>query len=542
GTNIATVDWTVTGPQVVALWYEETSVTAVDTCFGTSDTLYITINPSPATGPISGPINVCVSDSGSFSVVGTANSTYNWLINGGTILSGNGTNSITANWTAGTIIISVVETNSYGCVGDTVSLTVTVHALPNVSAGSDVSVCNGLGVQLNASGGVSYVWSPSTGLSNSTIANPIASPTVATNYIVYVTDTFGCKNSDTVLVSVNALPVITITPNSPLCYLSSIQLNASANGATSYQWSPPTGLSSTTISSPVANPTTTTTYTVVVTDINTCVSSSSVTITVNPLPTITASVSTDTICAGASATLSANGGASYVWSPTNNLNNSAANSPVITAPTGISSVTLFSYTVTGTDANGCKNTANVSFEVNPTPEASFTVDDANLDSLTCFGYTGSLHNTSVNANTYQWILPGGTSTDVNPQVQLALSGDNNIVLIATNNMCRDTFSLDFTSTAVAQLFTKLPNVFTPNGDIKNECFDFGSHFNLKDCSQWEVYNRWGEKVFTSSPAKACWNGKKDGTGKELPAGTYYILVNISGQSYKGTITLIRKTE
>jgi len=536
GTSTVTVDWTVPGPQVVALWYDETSITAVDTCFGTSDTLYVTINPAPATSPISGPLDACISDSGSFSVVSTSGSTYNWLINGGTILSGNGTNAITADWPgAGTVTVSVIETNSYGCVGDTVSITVTVHSLPAANAGADVDVCTGQGVQLTASGGVSYVWDPPTGLSSTTIANPIASPVNTTSYTVFVTDVYGCKNSDTVLVTVNGLPNITLTPNSAVCIGNSIQLNA--GGGNAYHWSPGGSLNNPNISNPVATPNSTTTYTVIVTDQNTCVDSASVTITVNALPVIIASIQDTIICDGASTTLSASGGVSYSWSPPDNLSNANIQNPVANPPVN----TI--YTVTGTDANGCSNSDNVKVWIHVVPQASFIVNDGTLGGLTCEGYSGSLQNTSVDALDYQWIFPdGSTSPYQNPNVQLNLSGNNTITLIAYNKMCSDTTSIDFMSTAIDQLFGKMPNIFTPNGDDHNDRFKLGSIIHLENCSEWEVYNRWGERVFKSSPSVDHWNGMKDNTGKLVPEGTYYLVLKIADKSYKGTITLIRSKE
>lgn len=533
GTSNVTVDWTAIGPTIVALWYEETSITAVDTCFGTSDTLYVTINPAPTTSPISGPTGICVSDSGSFSVNFTSSSTYNWFITGGTILSGNGSNSITANWTgSGTATISVIETNVYGCIGDTVSITITINALPAANAGPDVSVCIGQGVQLNATGGISFVWFPPTGLSNINIPNPIASPTIATVYTVLVTDANGCKNTDSVIVSVNPLPIITLISDSDVCIGNSIQLFA--GGGTVFLWSPAGTLNNPNISNPVATPTITTTYTVIVTDQNTCVDSASVTITVNPLPTITA-IGDTTICAGTSASLLAGGGISYSWSPSSSLNNSNIANPVATPQS------TTTYTVTGTDVNGCSNDDQVTVSINVQPEASFTVDDANLAALNCAGYTANLVNTSTDAFNYVWLSDNGDtiSTLVNPQIQLNLSGSNNITLVAINNMCQDTFMLDFASTAIEQLFNMMPNVMTPNDDGKNDCFDFGNLIDLKDCSDWQVFNRWGEPVFYGSSGQPCWNGKKDNSGKELPSGTYFVIVKIAEQSYKGTITLIR---
>ncbi len=531
GTNSVNVIWTTTGPATVALWYQETSITTVDTCFGTSDTLYVTLNPAPITGAINGPAGICVSDTGTFSVTNTAGSSYNWTITGGNVVSGNGTNSITANWNgSGNAVVTVIETNSFGC-SDTVSYNVTVNTLPNVSAGTDTEVCLGQGVTLNASGGVNYSWSPSTGLSNPNVFNPVASPSSSTVYAVLVTDANGCKNTDSVLVTVNPLPVITLTPNSSICIGSNIQLNA--GGGSSYQWSPASSLDNAGISNPVASPSATTTYTVIVTDQNTCVDSANVTIIVNPLPTITAMGDT-TICEGTGVTLNANGGVTYVWSPATTLNNPNIQNPVATpaVPT--------TYTVTGTDGNGCSNTDEVTINLNIVPDASFIVIDGELTELTCNGYTAKLQNTSTNALLYEWHLPGGTiSSEENPELPLNLSGVNVIMLVATNNMCNDTAIVNYESTAISKLFKNIPNVFTPNNDGKNDCFNLGDNIDLKNCSSWQVFNRWGKKVFSSSAEQPCWNGKKNNTGDELSPGAYYLVLTIAGKTYQGSINLIR---
>lgn len=533
GTNSVNVDWTVSGPATVLLWYQETSITSVDTCFGSSDTLTITINPIPSTSAISGSLGVCISDSGTFSVTNTLGSSYNWTVNGGTLLSGNGTNSINAgNFVAsGTAIITVTETNSLGCIGNVVNYSLNVNSLPNANAGSDVSVCIGQGVYLNATGGNIYLWSPSTGLSDPNSATPFANPTTATNYIVLVTDSNGCKNTDSVLVSVNSLPNVTLTSNSAICIGNSIQLNA--GGGNSYQWYPGSTLSNDTINNPLANPTLTTTYTVVVTDGNTCVDSATVTITVNPLPI--PFVNADTlICAGTNAQLFASGGVSYVWTPSATLNNANAQNPIASpnVPT--------TYLVTVTDANGCSADTSTTVNININPQADFSVNDGDLSDVTCAGYDGTLTNNSIDALTYLWIFPdGSTSTDINPQVQFNLSGSNIITLIATNNVCNDTAVIDFASTIIGDIFSNIPNIFTPNGDGLNDCFDLGNEVNLSECSRFEVFNRWGKKVFESSSSHPCWNGKKDGNGNDLSDGTYYIVVQVADKTYHGSVTLVR---
>ncbi|MBL0341104.1 MAG: gliding motility-associated C-terminal domain-containing protein [Bacteroidetes bacterium] len=530
GTNTVTIDWTAPGPQTVLLWYEETSTTTTNVCFGTSDTLSILINPAPSTSAIAGPVNVCVNDSGSFSVTNTFGSTYAWTVTGATLINGNGSNTINVNWPAtGTITISIVETNSYGCIGDTVTLPVVVNGLPAANAGPDAGVCIGQAIQLNATGGVNYVWTPATGLNNTTIADPLASPTTSTVYTVLVTDANGCRNDDSVLVTVNALPVITITPNSGVCIGSNIQL--SAGGGNVYQWSPASTLDNPNSATPFANPTVNTTYTVIVTDGNGCVDSATVNITVNPLPIAVASADT-LICAGTTASLSASGGVSFSWTPTQGLNNGTISNPTATPSSNTT------YTVTVTDINGCQDDEQVVIDLNDQPISSFSVDGDAL-SANCDGIQATLINTSQDALNYTWIFPDGTtSTEVNPLYSFGFY-NTNVTLIAYNNICSDTTQLNYSGALLDDVFKDISNVFTPNGDGLNDCFDLGTKYNFSDCSSMKVFNRWGEEVFTLKPGATCWNGKKNGNGEDLPSGSYFLSVHIAGKKYSGTITLIR---
>jgi len=81
------------------------------------------------------------------------------------------------------------------------------NALPTISAGSDEIICQGDGVQLTATGGVSYTWSPTTGLSPTTGSPVTATPGSTLTYTVTGTDGNGCINTDSVQVIVNPVPV-----------------------------------------------------------------------------------------------------------------------------------------------------------------------------------------------------------------------------------------------------------------------------------------------------------------------------------------------
>ena len=178
----------------------------------------------------------------------------------------------------GIYIVSLTAIDSASCnIIDSTFITITVLASPSASAGNDTTVCSGP-VQLTASGGTTYLWTPSIGLSNPNIANPIANPTTTSTYIVEVSNG-ACSDFDTITIYSGA-PVV-VSSNQTICAGDSVGLTSS--GGITYSWTPSAGLGSSSIANPVASPTTTTTYTVTATDANGCTGSASVTIVVNPI-------------------------------------------------------------------------------------------------------------------------------------------------------------------------------------------------------------------------------------------------------------------
>lgn len=112
-------------------------------------------------------------------------------------------------------------------------------------AGDDAALCAGSSLNLNASGGVSYSWLPTTGLSNASIANPVAAPTSTTTYTVYVTDANGCTQPDQITITVNPIPSAPVaSSNSPVNLNGSIELTASTVNMAFYNWTGPDGFTS----------------------------------------------------------------------------------------------------------------------------------------------------------------------------------------------------------------------------------------------------------------------------------------------------------
>lgn len=300
-----------------------------------------------------------------------------------------------------TTTYTLTITDGIGCsASDTVTVFISNG---NADAGPTTSICNGTSTTLNATGGTSYTWNASASLSSTSISNPVANPTTTTTYTVTIFDAgTGCTTTDTVSVIVQALPTANAGSNTGICIGSSTTLGAS--GGTGYSWSPATGLSSTTIANPIANPTTTTTYTVTVSN-GSCSSTASVTVTVNPLPTVDAGAFTN-ICPGGSTTLNATGANTYVWSPGASLSNPNIANPVATPSAATT------YTVTGTDINGCIASDTVSVTLN-----GITVSTTASSTTLCAGTSSNLTATGAGVGgSYTWSPATGlsSSTIANP--------------------------------------------------------------------------------------------------------------------------------
>ncbi|MDC0339308.1 T9SS type A sorting domain-containing protein, partial [Flavobacteriales bacterium] len=150
---------------------------------------------------------------------------------------------------------------------------VTVHVLPAVSAGTDVSICAGDSAILNGSGAVSYTWD------NGITDGVHFVPSVANTYTVTGTDGNGCENTDQVAINVNVLPTVGAGLDQTVCEGDTVTL--SGTGASSYTWD--NG-----VSDGVAfNATTTATYTVIGADVNGCENTDSLTIVVEECTGIT---------------------------------------------------------------------------------------------------------------------------------------------------------------------------------------------------------------------------------------------------------------
>jgi gliding motility-associated-like protein len=317
-----------------------------------------------------------------------------------------------------TTTYTVIATDEFGCSNtDAIEVEVTYIA---VSAGDDVTICNGGNTPLEASpqdGGETYSWTPATGLSQTNIFNPIASPSVTTDYVVEITDAAGCINTDTVTITVTYIP-ITISNDTTICFGGTATLTAT--GGVSYVWEPGT-ISEQTID---VSPSDTTTYYVTVTDDNGCINTDSVTVNVRLLPVVIASADPAIICNGNSTQLNATPGlTTYLWSPSESLDD-----PEVQSPTATPNTTT-TYTVIATDEFGCSNTDEVEVEV------TYIVVFAGNDQDICFGEEATLTAEVINGQTYTW-QPG----NIDGQIITVSPSDTTtyIVTVTDINGCMNT--------------------------------------------------------------------------------------------------------
>ncbi len=290
-----------------------------------------------------------------------------------------------------------------------------VNTLTPPAISGNNSFCPGSSTTLSAPGGYTYQWSANAGSATT--------QTVMVNnagtYTVTITDAYCNTASNTVTTSLYSLPTITVTGNLGVCIGNSTTITG--NGATTYTWTSGPSSASYTVS-----PTTNTTYTVMGTDANGCVNATTAMVMVNALPTITISGNTS-ICNGSSAVITGNGGTNYLW-----------NTGFPSASYTVNPTTNTSYTVTGTDANTCSNTATVTVVVNALPVLTSTPA---ISPSNCGQSTGAITNVTVTGNgtiTYTWTNSSNTPVGNSSTLNNIPAGTYNLAVVDANG-CASSF-------------------------------------------------------------------------------------------------------
>jgi|GEM_PF-888822 len=353
--------------------------TAVYTVIGTdangcmnTDDIEITVNPLPI---IDAGEDYAICDGDETTLTGSGaglGGTYLWL---GGVINGAPFTPIA------TDTYEVTGTDSNGC-SNMDEVTITVNPLPVIDAGTDFEICLGDTLTLSGAGagvGGSYIWD--LGVTDGFAFSPVETAT----YTVIGTDANGCTNMDMVEVIVKPLPIINAGDDFAICAGDEVTLIGDGAGVGGmYAWD-----GGVTNGVPFI-PAGTAVYTLTGTDANGCINTDDIEITVNPLPIISAGEDY-AICDGDETILIGTGaglGGIYTW--TGGVINAAPFTPIATA----------TYSVTGTDANGCLNSDEVTITVNPLPGI-----DAGTDFAICIGETITLSGIGAGVEgSYTWDL------------------------------------------------------------------------------------------------------------------------------------------
>ncbi len=283
----------------------------------------------------------------------TTSLVYQWAL-GNSIISNESQPSPVVFAQPGVYQIGLTATNGYGCSSKDI-FSITVNDTPRVVAQPNAVVCQGSGINLQATGAVNYKWDSSPTLSCTNCNSPVASPRAATIYGVTGTDANGCVSRDTILLRVKTPFKMSSSRGDTICVGESIDLLAS--GAELYSWTPANTLSSATAAQTRARPTQTTVYRVVGRDsVNCFYDSASIRVVVYPIPDFNIVESSLTLPVGSSVVLKTSSSAditAWRWSPALGLS-------CITCPQPEAAIRQrITYSASVTNAGGCTAKDNI---------------------------------------------------------------------------------------------------------------------------------------------------------------------------------------
>lgn len=475
---------------------------------------------------------ICINNPTTFtdstiSTYGIVNS-WNWNFEG----ANNATqqNPIYTFNTIGNKNVSLIVTNTLGCI-DTITKLVPIVNEPPIYLGfRDTLICTEDPTTLLATGSGTFSWLPNYNIINANTGLPTVTPSITTTYTVTMNDN-GCISQALVNVRVTNQVDLTIMNDTIICRGDQIQLRTFSN-AFGYNWTPQSAFINNKVPNPIVYPLDSITTYNLVANIGSCTATEKVVIYTVPYPTVNAGKDT-TICFNGTAQLRGSSNVdSTSWDPgiwlsnTTNLNTTAK-------PKNTTTYYLYAYNKTGCPKPSIDD---VTIEVLPEVKAY-----AGKDTAVIVGQT--LQLLASGGSDYQWSPATGLSTTnfPNPTAKYtATSSGIKYSVIVRNNQCIDTAYM------TVKVYNTAPTIFvasafTPNADGKNDVLK-PIAVGIKQIDFFRIYNRWGQVVYTTSVNGAGWDGRTNGVLQNT--GTYVWMVkaiDYNGVPYfqKGTATLLQ---
>lgn len=441
-------------------------ITDTNGCTNT-DTLVLTVDTLPSIN-LGNDTSICMGSS--ITLDAGAGYTYSWN-------NGASTAQTLVADTTGNYFVEIEDGNN--CVSDD-ALLLTVNALPSVALGADTAICIGNSVTLDGGAGFSYSWNGGTDTTQTITADTTGS------YIVMVTNSSNCSSSDTLVLTVNALPVVNLGNDTAFCAGNTHTLDAGA-GLT-YLWN---DLST----NQTLGVSTTGNYIVAVVDGNSCSNVDSIDVTVNALPTFNFGPDTS-FCAGTSLILDGGTWTSYLW-----------DDGTTTATRSVTSAGTYSLTVT--DANGCDADDDIAIAENALPVVNLGNDTTivNGDPLTLDGGTWT---------SYLW-----SDNTTNQTLDVTTTG-NYSVTVTDANGCEGIDSIEVTiwPVGIEGFLNQATVAYYPNptqGELTLEVVGLTNHNLTVD-----VVNLQGQVILSNTYNNLPTTFRQEMNLSELAGGTYFL--------------------
>lgn len=394
-------------------------------------------------------------------------------------------------------------TYSNGVCTVTESSSIDVFTTPIIALNNPIGICvNNTTTALSASP-IGGTWTVN---GNASLANGVLVPSGPETITLIYSIAGQCPSSANQTMQIYALP--TINAGADLAHCPGQSAGLTATGGNTYQWSPSTGLNTTSGASVVASVSTQTNYTVVGTDANGCVNSDQVAVSVfnNPIVTISGD---NLLCEGESSDLTAVGANGYTWQPDLNVGSISNVSPNSTT----------TYTVLGTDVNGCSSSASFTVNVESINASPSVINSNDGNDFTWEFNAGS---SGVN-ETYIW-NPGDGSADIQTNVELTnYTYTSDILGTVTLNISTAACSEDFVFPVVISTIELIyPNIVTADGDGINDDFRLLNPnttvvqaFENFSC---KIFGRWGQELGEFNDLLGFWDPA------DFNTGTYFYIV------------------
>jgi gliding motility-associated-like protein len=530
------------------------TVTRPDGC-SNDDTVNVTLTPPP-TGTFDMDPFGCAGEPLIIEYNGNASAAaqYNWNFDGATVTNGSGGGPLAVFWATPGIYNVELTVSWNGCLSPTETNQIEILGPPAVNAGSDISFCSGDSGPIGSApiAGLTYSWSPINGVADPTASSTtlqLTNPTHNIEVIQYVLTAIeqGCKNYDTVNVTVFPIPTAQFAIPAGMCFnVNSFDLLATGhfgpNATFDWDFGPvgfPSGSTDMQPEGVIFNVAGPQDVTLVITD-NTCESVPFVgTIDVYEMPVADFSFDISDGCEPLTVNFndeSYNGNSTlyHVWNFGNNSSSTQA------APTAVYDEGVYTITLNVTTAQGCSDqvTQTDAIESYRKPNALFEMSDRVLSiidpDVTVTNLVDSIVSSEFTFHPFGYVVNAFEAEYEYPD-----TGTYRITqIVTTANGCTDTIT---GSLKVEPYYTfYIPDAFTPDDNGINEVWiPQGTsirNFNMT------IYNRWDQELFYSASMDGGWDGTF--MGKPVPQGVYIYSIDVldilgEPHKYRGRFSLLR---